>query len=348
MPRATSNCEYCGSPMTYLTSAFAGGRRRWCSRQCQFDATHTKTTCPFCGKEFYCYKSWPRKFCSRRCSSKVNVTNIAHFMPAAVMIACDECGKSSSRSKNQAIKTERHFCSRACFGRFLSRTKTGVPRPEIRGEKPQLQKRVTLTCPVCHREFKVKESQASRRHFCSKGCMAEWQRSEAASGSNHPSWKGGYEPYYGPNWPQQRRSARHRDRYTCQQCGITETELGKQLDVHHKEPFSSFGLQRYREANRLSNLISYCSPCHLKMEHRQGNRPNPPSLLPRTQTSSMAPGLSASDAFRCRRARPRGLSSLGASGSSANGTARTSGPSGTGLGSGMGRSTGFTGSAGGG
>jgi len=95
------------------------------------------------------------------------------------------------------------------------------------------------------------------------------------SGENSPVWKGGQLYYYGPNWRQQRRNARYRDKYTCQHCGLTEVQLGKQLDVHHIVPFRKFGPKKYRQANRLRNLISLCPACHLTDEHRQNNRPNP-------------------------------------------------------------------------
>jgi 5-methylcytosine-specific restriction endonuclease McrA len=90
---------------------------------------------------------------------------------------------------------------------------------------------------------------------------------------NNPNWQGGYEPYYGPDWHQQRRLARKRDNYTCQRCGITEEKLGRQLDVHHKIPFREFGIDNYLNANQLANLISLCFTCHTTTEHeyrRQG------------------------------------------------------------------------------
>jgi 5-methylcytosine-specific restriction endonuclease McrA len=86
------------------------------------------------------------------------------------------------------------------------------------------------------------------------------------SGPNNRNWRGGPLPYYGPNWRQARRNARLRDRYTCQRCGVTEAMLGKQLDVHHIEPFRNFGVERYQEANGTANLISLCPSCHLSIE----------------------------------------------------------------------------------
>jgi DEAD/DEAH box helicase domain-containing protein len=67
---------------------------------------------------------------------------------------------------------------------------------------------------------------------------------------------------YGPNWEQQRRRARERDRFRCQVCGAPEQ--GRAHDVHHKTPFRT--LAGYLQANQLSNLITLCPACHQRAE----------------------------------------------------------------------------------
>jgi hypothetical protein len=81
-------------------------------------------------------------------------------------------------------------------------------------------------------------------------------------GADNPAWRGGYEPYYDPNWEEQRRTALERDNYTCQKCG--SPQKGREHDVHHIIPFHKFGLERYLEANSLNNLITLCLNCHRK------------------------------------------------------------------------------------
>lgn len=120
-------------------------------------------------------------------------------------------------------------------------------------------------CLQCGREFEISrgtdKEYRERRRFCSSECWYEFLREDA---SRNPAWRGGYSPYYGPNWDKQRRAARKRDRYFCQQCNKTEKELGRELEVHHIVPFRIFGIERYREANHLDNLISLCKSCHSK------------------------------------------------------------------------------------
>jgi DEAD/DEAH box helicase domain-containing protein len=74
----------------------------------------------------------------------------------------------------------------------------------------------------------------------------------------------------GPNWDQQRKRARARDGYRCRHCGVGERE-GRAHDVHHIQPFRTFGYARgqndyYLEANRLENLVTLCRSCHRRVE----------------------------------------------------------------------------------
>lgn len=82
-------------------------------------------------------------------------------------------------------------------------------------------------------------------------------------------FEGGHEYYYGPNWYEQRRRARKRDGYVCRKCGLSDEdhseEYGKSLHVHHITKFRKF--EDYEEANRITNLLTLCRPCHVQVEH---------------------------------------------------------------------------------
>jgi DEAD/DEAH box helicase domain-containing protein len=74
----------------------------------------------------------------------------------------------------------------------------------------------------------------------------------------------------GLNWEDQRRRARERDGRICRHCGAPERP-DRAHDVHHLEPFASFGYARgkndaYLEANRLENLVTLCRSCHQRVE----------------------------------------------------------------------------------
>jgi DEAD/DEAH box helicase domain-containing protein len=81
---------------------------------------------------------------------------------------------------------------------------------------------------------------------------------------------------YGPNWAQQREQVLARDGYRCRTCGA-EGRPGQGLHVHHLRPFRDFGYmpgqnEHYRQANRLSNLMTLCPACHRRAEEGQRTR----------------------------------------------------------------------------
>jgi len=106
----------------------------------------------------------------------------------------------------------------------------------------------------------------------------------------------GYEPFtrnlppftrrnfYGPNWREQREKALERDRYKCVICSMSNeahsVSYGQSLHVHHMKPMQKFepfdGPEdpKYEEANRLSNLMTLCNPCHHRWEGVELQRPD--------------------------------------------------------------------------
>lgn len=173
---------------------------------------------------------------------------------------CANCGKLLTREKSWAERVKHFFCNRKCHNEWQS-------RHSPRGKKSPKYKSVEVSCahcgtPLVRPPHRVK---AYRHQFCDNTCAA-LHRSQSMVGPNHPQWKGGSIDSYGPNWRQQKAKARKRDGYRCQRCGVHESELPHRLDVHHIKPFREFGIERYREANRLSNLVSLCRSCHIQVE----------------------------------------------------------------------------------
>lgn len=265
MPYATATCPNCGREFRYMPTR-SKKPQRYCSRECQKQGSRVTTHCPTCGKEFWYHKCWPRIYCSRACSAAQNIGRQLGVVPVGPQF-CEQCGREITQDK----RTGRRFCGASCFGAWLRMHNTGENHSSYKPEN-----RVDHTCEQCGKPFTATASEVAKGwgRFCSRSCAARWQslqpdafRFSPMIGSDNPNWKGGYAPYYGPNWRTQRRNARRRDNYTCQRCGITEDELGRQLDVHHIHRFGDFGPERYQEANRLDNLISLCFTCHTWVGH---------------------------------------------------------------------------------
>jgi 5-methylcytosine-specific restriction endonuclease McrA len=89
------------------------------------------------------------------------------------------------------------------------------------------------------------------------------------SGKDHPSWGGGYESYYGPNWKYQRERSIQEYNEKCASCGVRRSNLNRDLSVHHVTPLREFktgdGIN-YEAANSTDNLVPLCEPCHAKWE----------------------------------------------------------------------------------
>lgn len=105
-----------------------------------------------------------------------------------------------------------------------------------------------------------KRAHAKVRRFCGTACWYAYIRDRPDEATR---WRGGFEPYYGPNWERQKRLARQRDSYTCGDCGLHQTDPA--LDVHHLVPRRFFN-RDFEAANHLDNLITPCKACHTRRE----------------------------------------------------------------------------------
>lgn len=235
--------------------------------------------CAECGAEFIRKPSHlsgeKDYYCSLQCAGngyRKNFagTNSVHYNSAE--IECGHCGKKLVRRISKI--REHNFCSSRCLHKWRTMNLRGTSNP--------LYHRIQVVCRQCGIEFGITPARVNPEgNFCSHTCYGLW-RSQTMIGPDCPNWKGGTQPYYGPNWPNQRRKTRERDGYRCQYCGVTEAELGRELDVHHIVTFRSFGYiqgenENYKDANQLINLITYCHLCHKKAEH--GKIPVRPKLL---------------------------------------------------------------------
>ena len=137
----------------------------------------------------------------------------------------------------------------------------GDPRPaggDSQRSKTQVQ------CCVCNKTFahiRRKGDKEPDNYFCGRQCRQRWAEETP---SFAVSLEGRGSRHRGADWSIQSRRARERDQFCCQVCGVSEEELGRNLDVHHKIPYSSF--QSNAEANKLENLISVCPSCHGRLE----------------------------------------------------------------------------------
>jgi len=223
----------------------------------------SEVKCSFCGKTITRKPSgiFNTNFCNQKCKQAYQIQNghlINQHLRKQVDIICANCGQKFSVPKNRERTAK--YCSKGCLGKANGR----------RG-KIQYKNQIRVTCTNCGKDFEKKPSTIRTLNFCSITCMSKYYSdSKMFSGEKSGTWNGGDIGYYGPNWLSQRRLARERDQFTCQNCGITEEQYGKELSVHHIIPFRIFNGD-WEKANELSNLICLCEyPCHRKRHSKNG------------------------------------------------------------------------------
>lgn len=251
MPTITTNCKGCQKEFTTYRSPSYLERHKelYCSRAC-FEVHWAKAylfVCEECSREFTACITPDRpnpRFCSRECRNK-NIDAIVDYV-------CQECGKTFRLQRS----LKRKYCSKSCAGKH-SYVVSRNPKP------------IYGNCQRCGNQLS-----ASQRYegglFCSKACYYAFRI--GLTNEQYAAMIEGVivndlpDSYRGPNWSSQRKNARRRDNYCCQRCGISESELYRQLDVHHIKPFHTFDPADYRRANALENLVCLCNLCHRQTE----------------------------------------------------------------------------------
>lgn len=177
-----------------------------------------------------------------------------------VTVECSYCDEATETDTYEAERHEKHFCDSECHAEYMSE-QSGPDTNAWEGGNAEYE------CEHCGETVEIVPARADDARFCSYECLGKHHQQER-SGEDSPRWKGGYKPYYGPNWRAQRRKARKRDNHECQVCGMTRAEHQDRWDcnlpVHHIQRFGSF--DRYDVANQLPNLITLCRPHHSSVE----------------------------------------------------------------------------------
>lgn len=285
--RIEVSCSHCGKATHKKLSVVNSKKTEmtFCSRECcyafrRLNPKHSPNykgresisvfVCQVCGIHFERTERAARRSASKTCSStcraewqSLNYSGENHpsWKGGEPLFACANCGRVVSRSLTEMAqkRTKRVFCCLKCKGEWWSVHQRGENNPNWINTKRQTQ------CRVCGKTFTTSPYKLRNTAFlcCSNKCKNRYH--------SRLMWRGGAIYSYGENWTEQRKKARERDNHTCQHCGITRQEHGRNLAVHHIRPFREFGYIRgknenYLQANELTNLITLCASCHPKAE----------------------------------------------------------------------------------
>lgn len=264
-------CQYCNT-VFYVIPSLAK-KRKSCSRHCQREYSkrqRVSLACAHCGDIFIVdpHRKETAKFCSVKCHNKYMK---GKPNPKASLAL------SGRRSPKRIPKENliKDICRVA--------TKIGHTPSSVDYREHGNYDHSTIYTSFNNWKDAIEQSGLDyaqmERHISEIRSLATkktWKDNDAYREShcqgNHWRWAGGCQTWRGPNWNNQSERARERDNYCCQSCGVTQSELGKKLDVHHIQPFREFGFVPYKnknyiQANQIDNLITLCPSCHQKTEH---------------------------------------------------------------------------------
>ncbi len=253
-------CAICQKPMS-------PNNKKYCSKECMakgYRKSAPPRQCEFCKEEFNVDRpSSKQRFCNHTCFAKWNALQQGQTLRSHTR-KCPVCGEIVRAQNKQ-------FCSSKCYGKTLQ-DQTPYNRILLSDLTNELQR---VTSLLGHNPSRGEFEELGKFSVVPyTNSYGTWVKAKEAilgigairlAGEDHPNWRGGWLPYYGPSWHPQKRKARKRDK-VCQRCGKTPDENEQALDVHHKIPFIEFGVKRHKEANALTNLISLCLECHPKAE----------------------------------------------------------------------------------
>lgn len=125
-----------------------------------------------------------------------------------------------------------------------------------------------VPCEWCGDTRRVRRSvlRKGKRVFCRGYSCRDAYFRENYSGQDNPNWRGGRTAYdavlrnLGRSWYKSRETTRESAENSCEMCGITESETGRELDIHHIVPILSGG------TNGDYNLMALCRTCHKTIE----------------------------------------------------------------------------------
>jgi ribosomal protein L31 len=100
----------------------------------------------------------------------------------SVVVACAFCGADVTRKQCIVLRQPRHFCSRACLGKWNSEHRAGPNHPRYA--------KIIVRCVQCGKgiERTPYHAQYAEHAFCDTSCYAQW-RSTNLHGTIHPHYR---------------------------------------------------------------------------------------------------------------------------------------------------------------
>lgn len=260
-PNANKSCPICGK-IVKLRSIPTGYLKHCSSRCATIDGylqdklpRNVKNLecweiriCLICGDGFECYSKSNKVTCSKKkCVSK---RRSEVQRKERIKNQCIWC---NNRFPVSPSRSDRRFCSLICYNDWVRATGIFKGRGIGRHHSEETREKISKSFKKLWQDENYRNKMSQRMsgennpmydvHIC---------------GENHWNWQDGksFEPYGIEFNKELKENVRKRDNYTCQECGMTEDELGYTLSCHH--------IDYDKKNNSEDNLISLCNSCHLQ------------------------------------------------------------------------------------
>lgn len=171
------NCAWCGKTKYVKSYNYSKEQNYFCDIHClgKYKTANAPSnveielTCEHCGKKYKrkrknISKKHKLKFCSRQCA--------ANYKKKRVVVKCAWCGKPVEKNECHLDRSDKHFCSDECHGKWRSM--------HCVGENNHNYSRIAVTCYQCGEVIKRKRSHVKRyeKQFCSKNCFNDYMGSD--------------------------------------------------------------------------------------------------------------------------------------------------------------------------
>lgn len=206
---------------------------------------------PKCKRVFECGITDKRKYCSFRCSTKNR-----KVIPIETQACVCDCGKTFGCKINS---TRRFIHGHTNKNKKLSKShkdnikkSLSVSNHTRKGKK--YIHRFNCQCLCC-------KSKRGEPHKLDCQCTSCKAKRGEYKGKNAPNWRGGTGnlPYMFRFNEEFKTLIRERDNHTCQLCGRTKEEEGRNLCVHH------IYYDRMNDCSSKDDFITLCNSCNGKV-----------------------------------------------------------------------------------
>jgi transposase-like protein len=124
--------------------------------------------------------------------------------------------------------------------------------------------RVIRVCENCGSSFETIQTRDDAK-YCSRDCYHD--AFEMPTGKDHWSYKENPNKRpAGQEWQNARKEVRKRDGYECRVCGKPESEMDRELDVHHLKRVRDAEDERASVKMDRSLMVAVCRSCHRQVE----------------------------------------------------------------------------------